>query len=60
MLAAPEAAQAAGGDIRGRQSAALVIVSGKPTGKPWQGRVFDLRVDDHPEPLAELRRLVRP
>ena len=58
MLAAPEAAQAAGGDIRGRQSAALVVVSGKPTGKPWQDRLFDLRVDDHPEPIAELRRLV--
>jgi uncharacterized Ntn-hydrolase superfamily protein len=58
MLAALEAAQAAGGDIRGKQSAALVVVSGKPTGKPWQDRVFDLRVDDHPEPVAELRRLV--
>ena len=58
MLVALEAAQAAGGDIRGKQSAALVVVSGKPTGKPWQDRVFDLRVDDHAEPLAELRRLV--
>jgi uncharacterized Ntn-hydrolase superfamily protein len=58
MLAALEAAQAAGGDIRGRQSAALVVVSGKPTGRPWQDRVFDLRVDDHAEPVAELRRLV--
>lgn len=58
MLAALEAAQGAGGDIRGRQSAALVVVTGKPTGKPWQDRTFDLRVDDHPEPLRELRRLV--
>ncbi len=58
MLAALDAAQAAGGDIRGRQSAALVIVSGKPTGKPWIDRTFDLRVDDSPEPLKELRRLV--
>jgi uncharacterized Ntn-hydrolase superfamily protein len=58
MLAALDAAEAAGGDIRGRQSAALVVVSGKPTGRPWQGRVFDLRVDDHAEPLRELRRLV--
>jgi uncharacterized Ntn-hydrolase superfamily protein len=57
MLAALEAAQAVGGDIRGRQSAALVVVTGKPTGKPWQDRTFDLRVDDHPEPLKELRRL---
>jgi uncharacterized Ntn-hydrolase superfamily protein len=58
MLAALDAAQAAGGDIRGRQSAALIVVSGKPTGKPWLDRVFDLRIDDHPEPLKELRRLV--
>ena len=58
MLAALEAAQAAGGDIRGKQSAALIVVAGKPTGKPWQDRTFDLRVDDHAEPVAELRRLV--
>jgi uncharacterized Ntn-hydrolase superfamily protein len=58
MLAALDAAQEAGGDIRGRQSAALIVVTGKPTGKPWTDRVFDLRVDDHPEPLKELRRLV--
>jgi uncharacterized Ntn-hydrolase superfamily protein len=58
MLAALDAAQSAGGDIRGRQSAALIIVSGKPTGRPWSDRVFDLRVDDSPEPLKELRRLV--
>jgi len=58
MLAALDAAQAAGGDIRGRQSAALIVVNGKPTGKPWTDRVFDLRVDDSPEPLKELRRLV--
>jgi uncharacterized Ntn-hydrolase superfamily protein len=58
MLAALDAAQAAGGDIRGRQSAALIVVGGKPTGKPWLDRVFDLRIDDHPEPLKELRRLV--
>jgi uncharacterized Ntn-hydrolase superfamily protein len=58
MLAALDAAQEAGGDIRGRQSAALIVVSGKPTGKQWVDRVFDLRVDDSPEPLKELRRLV--
>ncbi|HEY0407228.1 MAG TPA: DUF1028 domain-containing protein [Pyrinomonadaceae bacterium] len=58
MLAALDAAQAEGGDIRGRQSAALIVVSGKPTGRAWQDRVFDLRVDDSPEPLKELRRLV--
>jgi uncharacterized Ntn-hydrolase superfamily protein len=59
MLAALDAAQAAGGDIRGRQSAALIVVTGKPTGLPWKDRTFDLRVDDSPEPLKELRRLVR-
>jgi len=58
MVAALDAAQAAGGDIRGRQSAALIVVSGKPTGKPWIDRTFDLRVDDSQEPLKELRRLV--
>lgn len=58
MLAALDAAQAAGGDIRGRQSAAIIVVTGKPTGLPWKDRTFDLRVDDSPEPLKELRRLV--
>ena len=58
MLAALDAAEAAGGDIRGKQSAALIVVSGTPTGRPWQDRVFDLRVEDSPAPLAELRRLV--
>ncbi len=58
MLAALEAAQAEGGDIRGRQSAALLVVSGEPTGRPWQDRIFDLRIEDHPEPLVELRRLL--
>lgn len=58
MMAALEAAQEAGGDIRGRQSAALIVVTGKPTGRPWADRVFDLRIDDHLEPLKELRRLL--
>ncbi|MDQ3753194.1 MAG: DUF1028 domain-containing protein, partial [Acidobacteriota bacterium] len=58
MLAALEAAQSVGGDIRGKQSAALVVVTGKPTGRAWADRVFDLRVDDHAEPLKELRRLL--
>jgi uncharacterized Ntn-hydrolase superfamily protein len=57
LLAALDAAQAVGGDIRGKQSAALVIVSGKRTDHPWE-RIFDVRVDDAPEPLKELRRLV--
>ncbi|HXD32092.1 MAG TPA: DUF1028 domain-containing protein [Pyrinomonadaceae bacterium] len=58
MLAALDAAQAVGGDIRGRQSAAIIVVTGKPTGLAWKDRTFDLRVDDSPEPLQELRRLV--
>ena len=58
MLAAMDAAQAVGGDIRGRQSAALIVVTGKPTGMAWKDRLFDLRVDDSAEPLQELRRLV--
>jgi uncharacterized Ntn-hydrolase superfamily protein len=58
MLAALDAAQAVGGDIRGRQSAAIVVVTGKPTGLAWKDRIFDLRVDDSSEPLRDLRRLV--
>jgi len=58
MMTALEAAQTAGGDTRGRQSAALVVVSGKSSGRPWNDRRFDLRVDDSPEPLKELRKLV--
>jgi uncharacterized Ntn-hydrolase superfamily protein len=57
LLAALDAAEAAGGDIRGRQSAALIVVSGDRSAPPWE-RIFDLRVEDHPQPLAELRRLV--
>ena len=59
MLAALDAAQAVGGDIRGKQSAALIVVTGKPTGQAWKDRTFDLRIDDSPDPLKELRRLVR-
>lgn len=59
MLAALEAAQNAGGDIRGQQSAAILVVSGKPTGISWKDRILDLRVEDNPNPLQELRRLMR-
>jgi uncharacterized Ntn-hydrolase superfamily protein len=59
MMAALDAAQLAGGDIRGRQSAAIIVVTGQPTGQAWKDRIFDLRVDDSPEPLRELRRLVK-
>ena len=58
MLAALQAAQAEGGDIRGRQSAALIVVSGEPTGLPWVDRIFDLRIEDHEKPLEELARLL--
>jgi uncharacterized Ntn-hydrolase superfamily protein len=58
MLAALDAAQSVGGDIRGKQSAALIVVTAKSSGKRWRDEVFNLRVDDHPEPLKELRRLV--
>jgi uncharacterized Ntn-hydrolase superfamily protein len=58
MMAALEAAQAEGGDIRGKQSAAMLVVTGEPTGMPWIDRIVDLRVDDSPEPLKELRRLI--
>jgi uncharacterized Ntn-hydrolase superfamily protein len=58
LLAALDAAQSAGGDIRGKQSAALIVVKGQSSGKRWLDEVFNLRVDDHPEPLPELRRLV--
>lgn len=58
MIAALEAGQAAGGDARGQQSAAMVVAAGKPTGRPWADRTFDLRVDDHCAPLEELRRLI--
>ncbi|MCI0523814.1 MAG: DUF1028 domain-containing protein [Acidobacteria bacterium] len=59
LMAALDAAQAEGGDIRGKQSAAIVVVSGKPTGRSWADRLFDLRVEDHPEPVVELKRLVK-
>ena len=58
MLAALEAGQAAGGDIRGRQSAAILIVAADSTGRPWADTVMELRVEDHAEPIQELRRLV--
>ena len=59
MLAALDAAEAEGGDLRGRQSAAMLVVSGEPTGDPWTDRIVDLDVADHENPLIELRRLYR-
>jgi uncharacterized Ntn-hydrolase superfamily protein len=61
MLAALEAGQRAGGDLRGMQSASLLVVSGKSTNRPWVGGdiVVDLRVDDHGAPIDELKRLLQ-
>jgi uncharacterized Ntn-hydrolase superfamily protein len=58
LLDALDAAEAEGGDIRGRQSAAVLIVAAEPSGRPWADRLVDLRVENHPDPLGELRRLV--
>lgn len=58
LVTALEAAQAEGGDLRGQQSACLLVVAGERTGQPWEGVRVNLRVDDHPQPLSELRRLL--
>lgn len=59
LIAALDAAQREGGDLRGRQSAAILIVKGQSSGRPWADRVVDLRVEDHADPIAELKRLLR-
>jgi uncharacterized Ntn-hydrolase superfamily protein len=58
LLRALEAAEREGGDVRGRQSAAIMIVDGSVKPSAWQGRLMDLRIEDHPDPVPELRRLV--
>ncbi len=58
MLAALRAAEAEGDDVRGRQSAGLLVVPGTPEAKAWDVR-FNVRIDDHPAPLDELERLLR-
>ena len=58
LMVALEAGEGEGGDIRGKQSVALLVVSGDPTLPPWAGRLFDLRIEDHAEPLVEMRRLL--
>lgn len=57
LLAALEAAEAAGGDVRGRQSAAVIVVAAARPDNPWEGRRVDLHVEHHARPLEELRRL---
>ena len=59
MITALEAAQNAGGDIRGQQSACLLIVKGEATGNPWEDKFIDLRVDDHTEAVKEIKRLLK-
>ena len=59
LMQALEAAEKAGGDIRGRQSAAIVVVKGEKGANPWDNVVVNLRVEDHDHPLVELRRLLR-
>jgi len=58
LLRALEAAERQGGDVRGRQSAAIMIVEGTLQPAGWQGRRMDLRIEDHADPVPELRRLV--
>ena len=59
MLVALEAAEAEGGDIRGTQSASLLVVAAESSGQPWKDRSYDLRIEDHATPIPEMRRLVR-
>lgn len=59
LLAALEAAEREGGDIRGRQSAAILVVRGQSSGVWWKDRLYDLRIEDHPEPISEMKRLVQ-
>ncbi len=59
LLATLEAAENAGGDARGKQSTALLVVSSKLYANPWMGRIMELRIEDSPEPLPELNRLLR-
>lgn len=59
LLEALLAGERAGGDLRGMQSAAILIVRIQPTGKPWLDKLVDLRVEDSANPLRELQRLLR-
>ena len=59
MVSVLKAAQQAGGDIRGKQSAALIVVKAKATNEPWNDRAIDIRVDDHEQPISELERILK-
>ncbi|MGZ5292046.1 MAG: DUF1028 domain-containing protein [Actinomycetota bacterium] len=58
LLVALEAGEAEGGDVRGRQAARILVVRARATPRPWEDVLVDLRVDDHADPLPELRRLL--
>lgn len=58
LITTLEAAQNAGGDIRGQQSACLLVVRGNATGNLWEDRLIDLRVEDNPQPITEIKRLL--
>ncbi len=58
LLRALEAAEREGGDVRGRQSAAIMVVDGTLHQAAWRGRIMDMRIEDHPDPVPELRRIV--
>jgi uncharacterized Ntn-hydrolase superfamily protein len=58
LLRALEAAEREGGDVRGRQSAAIMVVAAEPQPAAWRGRLLDMRIEDHPDPVPELRRIV--
>jgi uncharacterized Ntn-hydrolase superfamily protein len=58
LLRALEAAEREGGDVRGRQSAAIQVVAGSLHQAAWRGRLIDMRIEDHPDPVPELRRIV--
>jgi uncharacterized Ntn-hydrolase superfamily protein len=58
LLAALDAAEAEGGDVRGGRSAALIVVDGRTPERSWEGRHVDLHVEDDAHPLVELRRLL--
>ncbi len=58
MMTAMEAAQNEGGDMRGKQSAAMIVVRAKPTGNVWEDRLVDIRIDDHATPIIEMKRIL--
>jgi uncharacterized Ntn-hydrolase superfamily protein len=59
IIKAMEAAETVGGDIRGKQSAAILLVGGKEAKNKWEDKIIDLRVEDHEEPVRELERLLK-